>query len=87
VDFFLRRLDVYIQKVFYKMKTHRTDYFGFLSTTASILLVFLAFRIYQLIYSLIYPDKNLLSVLGRSLSLVAILILSYLTYKRKTVAA
>jgi hypothetical protein len=69
------------------MKIHLRKYFGFLSTTASILLAFLAFRSYQLIYSLIYLDENLLIILGRIFSLIAILLLSYLTYKRKIVAA
>jgi hypothetical protein len=69
------------------MKIYRTNHFKFFSTTASILLVFLAFRSYQLVYSLIHLDDNLSIILGRSLSLIAVLILSYLTYKRKNLAA
>lgn len=69
------------------MNIHRAKHLHFFLTTQSILVAFLAFRSFQLIYSLIYADETFLTILGRSLSLAAMLILSFLTYRRSLVAA
>jgi hypothetical protein len=59
----------------------------FFCTISAVMIVFLALRIFQLVYSIVTSSESTVIIAGRSLTIISCAILAYLTIKKNLFAA